>query len=180
MYNRSGCAGRTGHPSRRSWPITASPRRACIVTSAGRPPHRQPRPGRALEYTFSGGYAKTPYGKGPCGCQSGITTSRGRADLAGQPEILRKIMAYMSQWAPCSPPSRRILRNEAGSDRGGQHGAKYRAQGAIEGAETGLFAEVSRPLNMAHNTLPQVFARMGLLPHPGSRRPIIGGNSARR
>ena len=24
---------------------------------------------------------------------------------------------------------------------------------------------VSRPLNMAHNTLPQVFARMGLLPH---------------
>ena len=32
---------------------------------------------------------------------------------------------------------------------------------------------VSRPLNMAHNTLPQVFARMGLLPQvlmsPGSR-----------
>ena len=27
---------------------------------------------------------------------------------------------------------------------------------------------VSRPLNIAHNTLPQVFARMGLLPHPGS------------
>ena len=26
---------------------------------------------------------------------------------------------------------------------------------------------VNRPLNIAHNTLPQVFARMGLLPHPG-------------
>ena len=26
---------------------------------------------------------------------------------------------------------------------------------------------VSRPLNIAHNTLPQVFARMGLLPQMG-------------
>ena len=29
------------------------------------------------------------------------------------------------------------------------------------------FPPVSRPLNIAHNTLPQVFARMGLLPLVG-------------
>jgi hypothetical protein len=68
------------------------------------------------------------YGKGPCGCQSGITTSTRRAELAGQPEILRKVMAHMSQCAQCSPTSRRILRNEPGSDPGGQHGAQYRVQ----------------------------------------------------
>ena len=28
---------------------------------------------------------------------------------------------------------------------------------------------VNRPLNIAHNTLPQVFARMGLLPPPARR-----------
>ena len=33
---------------------------------------------------------------------------------------------------------------------------------------------VNRPLNIAHNTLPQVFARMGLLPHSERRGPLLG------
>jgi hypothetical protein len=78
-------------------------------------------------------------------------------------------MAYNSQWAPCSTPSRRILRNETGSDPGGQHGAQYRVQG-LSGAQLDDDATpVSRPLNIAHNTLPQVFARMGLLPLEAGR-----------
>jgi hypothetical protein len=73
-------------------------------------------------------------------------------------------MAYNSQCAQCSTPSRRILRNETGSYPGGQHCAQYRVQG-LSGAKLDDDATpVSRPLNIAHNTLPQVFARMGLLP----------------
>ena len=49
------------------------------------------------------------------------------------PEILRKIMASMPNWAPCSPTSRRILRNETGSNPRGQHCAKYRVHGLSRG-----------------------------------------------
>jgi hypothetical protein len=85
----------------------------------------------------------------------------------GCPETLRNIMAYNSQCAHCSTPSRRILRNETGSYPGGQHCAQYRVQG-LSGAKLDDDATpVSRTLNIAHNTLPQVFARMGLLPLDG-------------
>jgi hypothetical protein len=52
----------------------------------------------------------------------------------GCPETLRKIMAYNSLCAQCSTPSRRILRNETGSNLGGQHCAQYRVQG-LSGAK---------------------------------------------
>jgi hypothetical protein len=39
--------------------VTGATEGQCTVAT-GRPPHRQPRPGRALEYTFSGGSAKNP------------------------------------------------------------------------------------------------------------------------
>ena len=51
----------------------------------------------------------------------------------GCPQMLRKIMASISQWAQCSPTSRRILRNETGSDPRGQHCAKYRVHGLSNG-----------------------------------------------
>ena len=85
------------------------------------------------------------YGKGPCGCQSGITTSTRRAELAGQPEILRKIMAHMSQCAQCSPTGRRIVRNETGSDPGGQHCAKYRILGLSRGVRRASSVRRGRP-----------------------------------
>jgi hypothetical protein len=86
------------------------------------------------------------------------------AQAMGRLETLRKIMAYNSRCAQCSPTSRRILRNETGSYPGGQHCAQYRVQG-LSGAKLDDDATpVSRPLNIAHNTLPQVFTRMGLLP----------------
>ena len=56
-----------------------------------------------------------------------------RAQAMGRLETLRKIMAYNSRCAQCSPTSRRILRNETGSDPGGQHCAKYRVQRLSEG-----------------------------------------------
>jgi len=55
------------------------------------------------------------------------------AESVGCPEILRKIMAHMSQWAPCSPPSRRILRHESGSDPWDQYCAKYRVHRLSKG-----------------------------------------------
>ena len=48
-------------------------------------------------------------------------------------EILRKIMASITRWAQCSPPSRRIVRKETGSDPGGQHFAKYRVHELSKG-----------------------------------------------
>jgi hypothetical protein len=53
-------------------------------------------------------------------------------ESAGCLKILRKIMASNSQWAQCSSTSRRILRNETGSDLGGQHCMKYRAEGLLK------------------------------------------------
>ena len=41
------------------------------------------------------------------------------------------------------------------------------ASRGYRGGELGTPAPVGRPLNIAHNTLPQVFARMGLLPPMG-------------
>jgi hypothetical protein len=69
----------------------------------------QPHLCRTLQLRRRGGY------------QSGTTTSTSEAKSVGHPEILRKIMAYMSQCAQCSPASRRILRNETGSYPGSQH-----------------------------------------------------------
>ena len=51
---------------------------SCIVTSADRPPHRQPRPSRALEYTFSRGYAKNP---GPIGRRPRDQTFGARSEV---------------------------------------------------------------------------------------------------
>jgi hypothetical protein len=79
-------------------------------------------------------------------------------------ETLRIILAYNPPCAPCSPSSRRISRNETGSYPGGPHCAQYRVQRLSRGDLDDDSTPVSRPLNIAHNTLPQVFARMGLLP----------------
>src|SRR5437762_3297730 len=44
-------------------------------------------------------------------------------------------MASNPQWAHGSPTSRRSLRKETGSDRGGQHGVKYRIRGLSRGVK---------------------------------------------
>jgi hypothetical protein len=56
------------------------------------------------------------------------------------------------------------LRNETGSYRRGQHCAQYRVQRLSKKWTGDGSTPVNWPLNIAHNTLPQVFARMGLLP----------------
>jgi hypothetical protein len=73
--------------------------------------------------------------RNPFDYHSGEGGSPGGAESAGFPEILRKMMAHISQWAQYAPPSRRIVRNEPGSDPGGQHGAKYRGQGLSKGVK---------------------------------------------
>ena len=50
-------------------------------------------------------------------------------------ETLRKIMASNSQWAQCSPPSRRIVRNETGSDPWGPTLRQIPHPWAIEGVK---------------------------------------------
>jgi hypothetical protein len=71
--------------------------------------------------------------RNPLDRQPGKAAPARGAESVGCPEILRKIMAPMSQWAPCSPPSRRIVRNETGSDPRGQYCAKYRVQRLSKG-----------------------------------------------
>src|SRR5271157_5045608 len=48
--------------------------------------------------------------------------------IAHQLASARKFLASMPNWAPCSPTSQRILRNETGFDPGGQYCPKYRVQ----------------------------------------------------
>src|SRR5450755_3378674 len=64
-------------------------------------------------------FVQKPTVRRPFCRRPGKATSARRAESVASPEILRKIVAYMSQWAQDSLQSRCILRNETGADLGG-------------------------------------------------------------
>ncbi len=69
---------------------------------------------------------RKPTVRTPLGRQFGRVGSPRGPEVEGGHDTLRIILAPMSDWVPCSPTSRRIVRNEIGSDPGGRHCAKYR------------------------------------------------------
>jgi hypothetical protein len=78
-------------------------------------PFRRQRPQRGL-----------PHGNGPLGGAFLI------------PRPLAVVGYFNSEWAQSSPTSRRIVRNETGSDPGGQHCAQYRILGLSGPRKQGL------------------------------------------
>jgi hypothetical protein len=76
---------------------------------------------------------RKPTVRDPLDRHSGEAGPPGGAESVACPKTLRKIMASMRNRAQCSPTSRRIVRNESGSDPGGQQGAKYRVIGPSKG-----------------------------------------------
>ena len=79
--------------------------------------------------------AKT-YGKAPFGRQSGRVGSPRGPESVRTPRYIAQITAPDAQQrGPCSPTSRRISRNETGSDPGVDNGRPIPHRGAIGGGE---------------------------------------------